>query len=81
MEVRDDGGPAFPDPAIGSRGEWLETGGHPAYGMSLRDYFAAKAMQGLLTNVRADQDWIGKNLALSAFNIADDMLRVRNLNG
>ncbi len=41
MTARDDGGPAFPS---------LDADSNSFIGMSLRDYFAAKAMQGLLTN-------------------------------
>jgi hypothetical protein len=38
MSKRDDGGPAFPMPSES----------HPQDGMTLRDYFAAKAMQALI---------------------------------
>ena len=41
MSARDDGGPAFP--SHGSMGEVV------ASGMTLRDYFAAKAMAAFLT--------------------------------
>lgn len=74
-----DGGPAFP------HAEYTEdipngTRVHQAHpGMSLRDYFAAKALQGLLANPRADQDWIGAGHHIqSAFTIADQMLAARN---
>ncbi|NLZ11092.1 MAG: hypothetical protein GX086_07150 [Alcaligenaceae bacterium] len=42
-----DGGPAFPDPGRGQSAKQRDLIGNP--GMSLRDYFAAKAMQGLLS--------------------------------
>jgi hypothetical protein len=46
-------------------------------GMTLRDYFAAKAMQGLL----ADQDWRMdmdfNETAFAAYQQADEMLKVR----
>ena len=45
-------------------------------GMSLRDYFAAKAMQGLVENA----NWRGMPedaLAKAAYNMADAMLEVR----
>lgn len=49
-------------------------------GMSLRDYFAAKAMQGMLANpklhaqiLKAGQSWIEE----SAWKVADAMLEVR----
>ncbi len=44
-----DGGPAFP--IVGDRGERLDN----AAGMTLRDYFAAKAMLGFLAGCRARQ--------------------------
>lgn len=63
-------------------------GGHAAafQGMTLRDYFAAKAMQGMLTSpeflvvVTADQD-VGGNakerVSNIAFAYADAMLKAR----
>ena len=44
---KDRGGPAFPVPL--NPGERYDVHG-PADGMTLRDYFAAKAMQGALAN-------------------------------
>jgi len=44
-------------------------------GMLLRDYFAAKAMQGLLA---ADYNSKMQNLAIDAYQIADEMLKVRS---
>jgi len=41
-------------------------------GMTLRDYFAAKAMQGMLANNPNDSD-----IATDAYLIADDMMQVR----
>jgi len=46
-------------------------------GMTLRDYFAAKAMQGLVENA----NWRGMPedaLAKAAYNMADAMLKARN---
>jgi hypothetical protein len=50
-------------------------------GMTLRDYFAAKAMQGMLANPKlekqiltAGQSWIEE----SAWTVADAMLKERN---
>ena len=50
-------------------------------GITLRDYFAAKAMQGMLANpklqeqiLKAGQSWIEK----SAWSVADAMLKERN---
>lgn len=42
-------------------------------GLSMRDYFAAKAMQALIQN----QDLTTPSIAIQAFEIADIMLEVR----
>jgi hypothetical protein len=60
------GGPAFP----------ISDPGLPQYdGMTLRDYFAAKAMQGFLATVKVGcpDDLI----AIDAYNLADAMLKAR----
>jgi hypothetical protein len=63
-----EGGPAFP---------FREQDGEGGYerfpGMSLRDYFAAAAMQGLLANASEVND----ELAAEAFMAADAMLAAR----
>ena len=48
-------------------------------GMDLRDYFAAKAMQGMLTNqpLRIDVMLNGDSLAQSSYQIADAMMKAR----
>lgn len=86
MSTRDDGGPAFPQ----------RVPLHPALpgqvgGMTLRDYFAAKAMHAhLITDTvpgeacdalleaaaRAGQDPIYR-IALNAYEVADAMLKAR----
>lgn len=68
MEKINDGGPAFP---IGSTPyEW-------GNGMTLRDYFAAKALQGIESN--PDKSYEPKHLAERAFLIADAMLAAREV--
>lgn len=69
---KDDGGQAFP----------LHI--DAAEGMTLRDYFAAKAMQSLLhawissPACKDDDSWVGdQHLAQEAYVIADAMLRAR----
>jgi hypothetical protein len=71
-----DGGPAFPQ--LSELGDIAYTTG----GMTLRDYMAAKAMQGELCcqdheeiNYQTDQDLDG--LAKWAYRAADAMLRAR----
>lgn len=68
MTERNTGGPAFPRPAS----EAHQHGMHdPQEGMTLRDYFAAKAMQ----------DWVGvltpAQGAEKAYEWADAMLEAR----
>jgi hypothetical protein len=64
------GGPAFPD---GSTNEW---GNATRGGMTLRDYFAAKAMQGVLASplLTAKTD---EELSASCYKMADAMLKAR----
>jgi len=46
-------------------------------GMTLRDYFAAKAMQAILSNPDyTNEDHV---LASSSYNVADAMMRARDL--
>lgn len=45
-------------------------------GMTLRDYFAAKAMQGILAN--PEYDMPNESLAGEAYKIADAMIRQRD---
>ena len=74
------GGPAFPVPMFSI--------GHAKYeaqqqGLTLRDYFAAKAMQGLIARESTgafnfetypDDPW---RVALWAYDVADQMLKAR----
>jgi len=60
------GGPAFP---------CLTSDGLGDIGMTLRDYFAAKAMQGFLT--QDDIIFSGKSMAECAYEMADAMLEAR----
>ena len=71
--MRDDGGPAFPRPAS----EHTELG--EQNGMSLRDYFAAKAMQGELSAQFANRyEWSDQDkLSVWVYAVADAMLEVR----
>ena len=79
MSEIDTGGPAFPNAAFGgTRNE--------QQGMTLRDYFAAKAMQGLMSG-RWKSDMYGQQFdayradasewAKSAYHFADAMLSAR----
>lgn len=75
-----DGGPAFPVQALES--EYRDGRYHdvwrPQGGMSLRDYFAAMALQGLIAS---NDDAAGDRLTelpRYAYDIADAMLRARS---
>lgn len=58
-----------------------ETTGGPAFpvagyqGMTLRDYFAAKAMEGFLA--APDTGWLEEEIAEQAYKMADAMLKER----
>lgn len=68
------GGPAFPwvQPATGDNGAVI------CYGMTLRDYFAAKAMQGIISERgwASDQSYFNEQ-AQGAYRFADAMLKAR----
>lgn len=65
---KDTGGPAFPAPAGVSH--------ITEQGMTLRDYFAAKAMQSLILEV-ADWKYMPNEIANFAYAQADAMLKAR----
>lgn len=68
------GGPAFP--LANSHIELAGTNWEHANGLTLRDYFAAKAMQGICAH---PDTWGlgGIALAVKSYEIADEMLRAR----
>lgn len=68
MSAFKDGGPAFPQRATDS---WEVD----AQGMSLRDYFAAKAMQGLASDPSAQET--AEEMAVLAYALADAMIEAR----
>ena len=64
------GGAAFPYAAVhGCNGE---------YGMTLRDYFAARALQNFRDQIgsQSDQEWFDR-IAEGAYRMADAMLKAR----
>jgi hypothetical protein len=75
-----DGGPAFPFQCQGPT-----TAPEFYYGMALRDYFAAKAMQGLIASPRTPlgtvNDVTDQLIAKLSYIMADAMLRARALEG
>jgi hypothetical protein len=69
------GGPAFPQYAWNEMAEKFTA----TEGMTLRDYFAAKAMQALLSNVEAGNEHQVVLIPNIAYELADDMLRERKV--
>jgi hypothetical protein len=77
-----DGGSAFPRPLSVSHGSVTDHqySACEQDGMSLRDYFAAKAMQGLLHDTAhfdAKAELVVRAVADLAYDYADAMLKVR----
>lgn len=76
MSTKDTGGPAFPNPGLANENCQLQG---DLTGMTLRDYFAAKAMvgitQALAQGIR--QHDVPK-LAADAYFLADAMLKARS---
>jgi hypothetical protein len=73
------GGPAFPTQSklgVNDTNTWItEIPGHP--GMTLRDYFAARAMQGMCANPESNPA-IGPYVwASAAYEVADAMQKAR----
>ncbi|KKA63553.1 hypothetical protein HA49_22755 [Tatumella morbirosei] len=78
---KETGGPAFPREDYQANGHERGFERLGQEGMSLRDYLAAKAMNGLAANSSmidvmhsSSAEWLARN----AYEIADAMLRARN---
>ena len=78
-QQNDDGGPAFPQPVERSQGEFGTTDAYP--GMSLRDYFAAQAHQGILAgrnrHIDSMSDGDVADMAQTTYLFANAMLAAR----
>lgn len=80
-----DGGPAFAlAPTASTMKPHADGGGHMIvthYGMergiSIRDYFAAAALQGLLSSIEPNQLWSGEDVAVTCYRTADAMIKAR----
>jgi hypothetical protein len=71
----DDGGPAFP-----CEWDYINSNRAVANGMTLRDYFAARAMQGELASQTGEAEWHQgelPQLAAWSYKVADAMLKAR----
>lgn len=68
MTEKETGGPAFP---------CLDSNANGHEGLTIRDYFAAKAMQGLISA----ENWTGyiRKTAEEAYQMADAMLKEREV--
>lgn len=80
MNQINDGGPAFPGV------EYKRTGDECGVsvmtivgGMTLRDYFAAAALQGILSNTEASKAWNESDVARFCYFQADSMLKAREV--
>ena len=75
-ETKTNGGPAFPihTPPAGGCGPYTE------YGMTLRDYFAGKALGALFSHEDVRCDCIGL-VAMQSYGMADAMLAEREKGG
>ena len=68
--------PAFPRPF--SADDIDPDISYPAHvGMDLRDYFAAKVMQGICAS-GPSREWTNRRLAVEAYELADAMMEARN---
>ena len=68
MSNTNTGGPAFPTATLAQKTEG---------GMTLRDYFAAKAMQAYSSDPDWRQEMTPDETAFAAYKQADSMLKVR----
>lgn len=68
------GGPAFPGMTYIS-----QDGKKNPEGMTLRDYFAAAALQGLLSSIEQNQLWNGEEVAVTCYRTADAMIKAREV--
>ena len=76
MNTINDGGPAFPVWELNGKGQPEMTG----FGMSLLDYFAAKAMQAQIGNpLKLGSDEAYRLIATMAYRMADAMLKAREV--
>jgi hypothetical protein len=75
--IKENGGPAFPQPTeYDHHGQILN---YASPGMTLRDYFAAEALQALIAHYGTYDNATGEEQAAAqAYCFADAMLKARN---
>lgn len=71
-----DGGQAFPMPSSSATSIGAEEWNRAQFGMTLRDYFAAKALSGI-TRMLNDPMIPSSACAQMAYHLADEMLKER----
>lgn len=77
-KIIDDGGPASPSsPSVGPNDQLYRPVDIGCSGLSIRDYFAAKAMQSLLTSSNYDSRQVFE-ATREAYFVADAMMEARN---
>lgn len=76
MSEPNNGGPAFPGTKRVYRAGYPTDEFEPANGMTIRDYFAAKALQGICAS-SPGADWTNDRLAAEAYDLANAMLKAR----
>ncbi len=75
MRTPNDGEPAFPVP-VGEREFWdREENGSPN-GITIRDYFAAAALQGMMANPECNA-MAGQDVARNCYRQSEEMLAAR----
>ena len=67
---------AFPTPTFSINNEARVTAVGGEGGMELRDYFAAKAMQGIVSKEKSHVSWV-EEYAKNAYKMADAMMEER----
>ena len=73
--MKDDGGPAFPVSEVMNRNGDVTQ--YPSGGMTLRDYFAAKAMQAYLASYSSSVPPSLDEMSAFSYEVADIMLKAR----
>ena len=71
--IDETGGPAFPTEVVNTNDGYIHRG------MTLRDYFAAHAVQAMLSDPNWREDMSFKDTAYAAYKQADEMLEARKL--
>lgn len=66
------GGSAFPRYYESARGNKVQSAG-----MTLRDYFAAKALEGFCASPHTTIEWLRDHCATSCYQMADALLKAR----